>query len=95
MINLVNKLVPKKGFLWKLFGGHIESFLDALSEEPKRIKSYLQTIVRESNPGTAIDTQEEWYELYGLIYDDSKTITEKQGETLLSALGSLHRKIFR
>jgi len=89
MINLVNKLVPKKGFLWKLFGGHIESFLDALSEEPKRIKSYLQTIVRESNPGTAIDTQEEWYELYGLIYDDSKTITEKQGETLerFTALG--------
>ncbi len=83
MINLVTKLIPKNGFIWRIFNGDIKKLLlDALSEEPKRIKAFLETIVRESNPGTAIDTQEEWYQQYGLYYFPQKSTTEKQAETL-------------
>lgn len=82
MINLVEKLIPKKGFLWRIFPGYLKDLLDGLNIEPTRIRDYLKTIVRESNPGTAIDTQEEWYQQYGLPYNATKSITEKQAETL-------------
>lgn len=82
MINLVEKLIPKKGFLWRIFPGFFQDLLSGLNEEPKRIRDFLQTIVRESNPGTAIDTQEEWYQQYGLPFNETKSLTEKQAETL-------------
>jgi len=82
MINLVEKLIPKKGFLWRIFPGYFADLLFALNAEPKRIRNYLQAVIRESNPGTAIDTQEDWYQQYGLIYKDTKSLEEKQGETL-------------
>ncbi len=82
MINLVEKLIPKKGFLWRIFPGDFADLLLALNEEPKRIRDYLQTVVRESNPGTAIDTQEDWYQQFGLFFKDTKSLEEKQAETL-------------
>lgn len=82
MINLVEKLIPKKGFLWRIFPGYLKDLLDGLNDEPTRIRNYLKTIVRESNPGTAIDTQEEWYQQYGLPYNSTKSLSEKQAETL-------------
>ena len=82
MINLVEKLIPKKGFLWRIFPGHFQDLLNALNEEPKRIRDFLKAIVRESNPGTAIDTQEDWYQQYGLPYNPTKSTKEKQAETL-------------
>ena len=82
MINLVEKLIPKKGFLWRIFPGHFQDLLNALNEEPKRIRDFLKTIIRESNPGTAIDTQEDWYQQFGLPYNPTKSDEEKQAETL-------------
>ena len=82
MINLVEKLIPKKGFLWRIVPGDFANFLFALNEEPKRIRDYLQAVVRESNPGTAIDTQEDWYQQFGLVFKDTKSLEEKQAETL-------------
>lgn len=82
MINLIEKLIPKKGFLWRIFPGYFQDLLTGLNQEPQRIRDFLKTIVRESNPGTAIDTQEEWYQQYGLKYDSTKTDEEKQAETL-------------
>lgn len=82
MINLVEKLIPKKGFLWRVLPGDFKNLLDALNEEPKRIRDFLNSVVREANPGTAIDTQEDWYQQYGLIYKDTKSLEEKQAETL-------------
>lgn len=82
MINLVEKLIPKKGFLWRIFPGYFADLLFALNEEPKRIRDYLQAVVREANPGTAIDTQKDWYQQYGLLYDATKSLAEKQAETL-------------
>ena len=82
MINLVEKLIPKKGFLWRIFPGYFQNLLNALNEEPKRIRDFLKSVVREMNPGTAIDTQEEWYQQFGLIYNPTKSLVEKQAETL-------------
>lgn len=82
MINLVEKLIPKKGFLWRTILNDFAGLLFALNEEPKRIRDYLQAVVRESNPGTAIDTQEDWYQQYGLFFKDTKSLAEKQAETL-------------
>lgn len=89
MIDLAKITIPKKGALWRMVSGYFESLLSGLSQEPKRIRSFFDVIIREMNPGTAIDMQPEWYQLYGLIYDDSKTIEEQQGETLerFTALG--------
>lgn len=83
MIDLVKKLIPKKGFIWNIFpGSTLDNFLTALGEEPKRIKDFIKTIVRESNPETAIDTQEDWYDQYALIYEPTKSLKDKQAETL-------------
>ena len=82
MINLVEKLIPKKGFLWHILPGDFAKLLFALNEEPKRIRDYLQAVVRESNPGMAIDTQEDWYQQYGLLFNETKSLAEKQAETL-------------
>ena len=82
MINLVEKLIPKKGFLWRIVPGYFLDLLNGLNEEPKKIRDFLKAIVRESNPGTAIDTQEDWYQQFGLIYNDAKSLAEKQAETL-------------
>lgn len=82
MINLVEKLIPKKGFLWRILPGHFQDLINALNEEPKRIRDFLRAVVRESNPGTAIDTQEDWYQQYGLPYNPTKSTEEKQAETL-------------
>lgn len=82
MINIVEKLIPKKGALWRIFPGFLKNLLDALNEEPKRIRDFFLSIVAESNPGTAIETQEEWYQQYGLVYNETKSLSEKQAETL-------------
>lgn len=82
MINLVEKLIPKKGFLWRIFPGYFLDLLNALNEEPKRIRDFFKAVVAEMNPGTAIDTQEDWYQQYGLIYNPTKSLAEKQAETL-------------
>ena len=82
MINLVEKLIPKKGFLWRIFPGYFLDLLNGLNEEPKRIRDFLKSVVSETNPGTAIDTQPDWYQQFGLIYNDTKSLTEKQAETL-------------
>jgi len=60
----------------------LKLFLEALSEEPKRLQGFMEAIVREANPGTATDTQEEWYQLYGIRFNDQKSIMEQQAETL-------------
>ncbi len=82
MFNLVEKLIPKKGFLWRMFPGAMQDLLTGLGQEPKRIRDYLLTVVRESNPGTAIDTQEDWYQQYGIPFNETKSLAEKQAETL-------------
>ena len=82
MINLVEKLIPKKGFLWRIFPGFFQDLLDALNEEPTRIRDFLKSVIREANPGTAIDTQEDWYQQFGLSYNPTKSTEEKQAETL-------------
>ena len=82
MINLVEKLIPKKGFLWRLFPGYFQDLLNALNEEPKRIRDFFKAVVAEMNPGTAIDTQEDWYQQFGLTYNPTKNLAEKQAETL-------------
>lgn len=82
MINLVEKLIPKKGFLWRIFPGSFKDLLDSLNEEPKRIRDFLRTVIREANPGTAIDTQADWYQQFGLPYNETKSTKEKQAETL-------------
>ena len=82
MIDLIKKLIPKKGFAWRLFPGDLKLLTEGLSEEPKRIKAFINAVVRELNPGTAIDTQEDWYQQYGLIYNNTRSIEEKQAETL-------------
>ena len=82
MINLVEKLIPKKGFLWRILPGYFAELLFALNQEPTRIRDYLQAVVRESNPGTAIDTQEDWYQQYALLFNETKSLAEKQAETL-------------
>lgn len=82
MINLVEKLIPKKGSLWRIFPGYFLDLLNGLNEEPKRIRLFLKSIVREANPGTAIYTQPDWYQKFGLSYNDTKSLTEKQAETL-------------
>lgn len=82
MINIVEKLIIKVGFLWRIFPGYFQDLLNALNKEPERIRDFLRTVVRESNPGTAVDTQQEWYEQFALKYNDTKTLEEKQAETL-------------
>lgn len=81
--NLIKRLVPQKGFLWSLiYGSQAELFLRALSVEPTRAMDYLKEVVAESNPGTAVETQEEWYSLYDIKYNETKSLAEKQAETL-------------
>lgn len=82
MINLVEKLIPKKGFLWRILPGYFAELLFALNQEPTRLRDYLQAVVRESNPGTATDTQADWYQQYGLLFNETKSLAEKQAETL-------------
>lgn len=82
MINLVEKLIPKKGFLWRIFPGYFLDLLNALNEEPKRIRDFFKAVVAEMNPGTAIDTQPDWYQQFGLIYNSTKGLAEKRAETL-------------
>lgn len=83
MIDLFKKLIPLKGFIWSvLSGSFFAKLLEALAEEPIRIRDYLRQIVRESNPGTAIDTQEEWYQQYDIQFDPTKSITDQQAVTL-------------
>lgn len=82
MINLVEKLIPKKGFLWRLLPGYFQDLLNGLNEEPKRLRDFLKSVLREMNPGTAIDTQPDWYQQFGLTYNDTKSLAEKQAETL-------------
>jgi len=81
MIDLI-KLIPR-GFAWVgKTRGDLKLLLDALSEEPKRLQEFMNAIAREANPGTAIDTQQEWYEQYQIRYNSKKSISEQQAETL-------------
>ena len=82
MFNLVEKLIPKKGSLWRIFPGYFKDLLSGLNEEPKRIRDFFKAVVAETNPGTAIDTQEDWYQQFGLTYNETKSLAEKQAETL-------------
>ena len=82
MFNLVEKLIPKKGYLWRIFSGYFRDLLSGLNEEPKRIRTFFKAVVAETNPGTAIDTQPDWYQQFGLTYNETKSLAEKQAETL-------------
>lgn len=81
MIASLLKLMPT-GLAWRIVKKYFAELIDALAIEPERIAQFLEDIVKESNPGTAVDTQEEWYQQYGIFYNETKSITEQQAETL-------------
>jgi len=81
MITALKKQFPK-GFAWRLPAGFLTDLIGGLAIEPGRIKEFLRGVVTESNPGTAVDTQQEWYQQYGIPFEPTKTIIDQQAETL-------------
>ena len=81
MITALKKLMPE-GKAWLLPSDYVRDLIEALAIEPERIAVFLEDVVREANPGTAVDTQEEWYQQYGIAFDPTKSIAEQQAETL-------------
>lgn len=81
MITALFKLLPTGG-LWRIVVEYFGYLIEALAIEPGRIADFLEGIVREANPGTAVDTQAEWYQQYGIAFNPTKSIAEQQAETL-------------
>ncbi len=81
MYTTLKRQLPE-GLAWLLPTGYFKSLIEALAIEPKRVAAFLQGVQRESNPGTAIDTQEEWYGQYGIPYDGTGSLQSKQDTTL-------------
>jgi hypothetical protein len=81
MFESLKKQFPK-GLAWTLPSGYIRDLIEALAIEPQRIADFLRGIVTESNPGTSIELQEEWFEQFGIAYDPAGAISEKQKTTL-------------
>lgn len=86
MIETLKKQFPK-GFAWKLPVGDVSLLLDALVEEPKRIRKFLELIISESNPGTATDSLAEWYQQYGLQYDGTGSVESRRGSVVSRYVG--------
>lgn len=81
MITALKKQFPE-GLAWLFPAGYLTDLAEALAIEPGRIKVFLRGVVDESNPGTAVVTQEEWYSQYGIPFNSTRSIKEQQAETL-------------
>ncbi|MDC7125788.1 MAG: DUF2313 domain-containing protein [Spirochaetales bacterium] len=60
------------------FGSNISALLDALGESFERLRVFLGNVLTESNPSTAVDTLQEWYEQLGIKYDSSQSTENLQ-----------------
>lgn len=75
------------GWPWKLTG-LFGDIVDALSLSLDRVRTFLFDIIAESNPGTAEDTLESWFEQLRLKYDATQTLDTLQSRAR-QAYGSI------
>jgi len=76
MQKTLRSLLPK-GHPWRL-NGTFGAVVDALSLSLDRLRTFLWSVIDESNPGTAEDTLREWYAQLGLKYDPTATLKNRQ-----------------
>jgi len=78
---IIKKLLPT-GRAWVLPPGYMRSLIAGIAVEAARVADFLHGVVRESNPGTATLTQQEWFDLYGILWDPTGAISTRQAQTL-------------
>lgn len=83
MNNIIDKALKKLfpvGLAWKQLSFFIKALRIGASIEIDKARIFLKELQNEFLPSTADDTIEEWFQLLGLTYDDSKTLAELQAE---------------
>jgi len=55
-----------------------KAFLTVLGLALGRAYEYLQKVLTESNPGTAVDTLPDWYKQLGIQYDHTQLLSNRQ-----------------
>lgn len=79
---MIKEHLPK-GFAWLVpIGGYFSKLIAGVEVELNRIKTFLRGVVIESNPGTAVATQEEWYQQYGIKFNSTMSLKDRQATTL-------------
>lgn len=68
-----------------------EQVLQGISDPIETVRTEGRTIMRESWPGTAIDTIPQWHRTLGVVYDVGKTLADHQImlEAMMTAQGSM------
>lgn len=62
----------------RVFGPRFIALLDAIAGAAQGLYDYIGATIKESNPGTAVDTLRDWYSALGLRYDSTLTISTRQ-----------------
>ncbi len=76
MNRVLRRLFPP-GHAWTLTGA-LGDLVEALAMSFARIRTFFLGILTESLPGTADDTLPEWFEAFGLKYDPTQTLANRQ-----------------
>ena len=63
---------------WKLTRD-LKAVIESLSLSFERIRIFFNGILTESNPGTAVDTLQDWHTQEGITYDNTLSISKQQG----------------
>lgn len=62
---------------WRL-GGTFGGIIDAIALSLDRVQVFVDDVRRESNPGSAEETLQQWYAQLGINYDDTQTLSKRQ-----------------
>jgi hypothetical protein len=76
MSKTLQRLLPP-GLAW-IPSGTFTALVEALGVSMARVRDYLQAIVTESIPATAVGTLPDWHVTYGLRWDPAQAVVNKQ-----------------
>lgn len=72
MKKVFKSLLPK-GDPWK-HPGYFKSLVEAVAQSFTTLRTFLKSVIAESNPSTANETIEEWFDMLGLYYDATQPL---------------------
>ncbi len=92
VMNKCFKTLFPKGQPW-MFPTYFKAVRDALAMELDRVRDFLFEVIAESNPGTATETLQEWFEQLNIKYDSTQSIANlrKRASQVYSSIGGQTR----
>lgn len=79
-LKMLKTLVPQKARAWFLRSGYILDLINGLSSSFEEVRLWFESVLIENFPNTANLSLEEWFLDYGLKFDNTTSISDKQLE---------------